>query len=76
VDVHDPCVDPEEALAEYGITLISKLEAAAYDGVILAVAHDSYRDAGAAALRGSGRKGHVFFDLKSVFERDESDLRL
>ena len=38
VDVHDPCVDPEEALAEYGITLISKPEPAAYNGVILAVA--------------------------------------
>ena len=76
VDVHDPWVDPEEALANYGITLISKPEPAAYDGVILAVAHDSYRDAGAVALRGSGRKGHIFFDLKSVFEHDESDLRL
>jgi UDP-N-acetyl-D-galactosamine dehydrogenase len=44
--------------------------------VILAVAHDSYREAGAAALRGYGRPGHVFCDLKSVFARDESDLRL
>jgi UDP-N-acetyl-D-galactosamine dehydrogenase len=76
VDVHDPWVDPEEALAEYGITLISKLEPAAYDGIILAVAHNSYRDAGAATLRGFGRKGHIFFDLKSVFNREESDLRL
>jgi len=44
--------------------------------VILAVAHDSYRDAGATALRGYGGPDHVFCDLKSVFARDESDLRL
>ena len=76
VDVHDPWVDPSEAKQEYGLDLVTTPEPAAYDGVILAVAHDSYRDAGATALRGYGRTGHVFCDLKSVFARDESDLRL
>ncbi|WP_263289557.1 Vi polysaccharide biosynthesis UDP-N-acetylglucosamine C-6 dehydrogenase TviB [Tateyamaria pelophila] len=76
VDVHDPWVDPAEAQREYGIALVTTLEPEAYDGVILAVAHDSYLEAGAAALRGYGRPGHIFCDLKSVFARDESDLRL
>ena len=76
VDVHDPWVDPIEAKHEYGLDLITTLEPAAYGGVILAVAHDSYRDAGATALRGYGVPGHVFCDLKSVFARGESDLRL
>ena len=76
VDVHDPWVDEAEALAEYGIDLISTPEPAAYDGVILAVAHDSYREAGAAALRGYGRPDHIFCDLKSVFAQHESDWRL
>ena len=76
VDVHDPWVDAEDVKQEYGLTLVTTPEPEAYDGVILAVAHDSYREAGAAALRGYGRPGHVFCDLKSVFSRDESDLRL
>ena len=76
VDVHDPWVDAGEAKHEYGLDLVKTPEPAAYDGVILAVAHDSYRDAGATALRGYGGPDHVFFDLKSVFARDESDLRL
>ena len=76
VDVHDPWVDAAEAKQEYGLDLITTPETSAYDGVILAVAHDSYREAGAAALRGYGRPGHVFCDLKSVFGCDESDLRL
>jgi UDP-N-acetyl-D-galactosamine dehydrogenase len=61
---------------EYGLTLVTTPELEAYDGVMLAVALDSYREAGAAALRGFGRPGHVFCDLKSVLGRDESDLRL
>jgi len=42
----------------------------------LAVAHDSYRDAGAIAIRGYGAPKHVFCDLKSIFVPDQSDLRL
>jgi len=76
VDVHDPWVDAAEAKHEYGLDLVTTPEPAAYDGVILAVAHDTYRDAGATALRGYGGRDHVFCDLKSVFARDESDLRL
>jgi UDP-N-acetyl-D-galactosamine dehydrogenase len=76
VDVHDPWVDAEDVKQEYGLALVTTPEPEAYDGVILAVAHESFREAGAAALRGYGRPGHVFCDLKSVFARDESDLRL
>jgi UDP-N-acetyl-D-galactosamine dehydrogenase len=76
VDVHDPWVDAADVQQEYGLALITTPEPEAYDSVILAVAHDSYREAGAAALRGYGRPGHVFCDLKSVFTRDESDFRL
>ena len=76
VDVHDPWVDAADVQQEYGIALVTTPEPEVYDGVVLAVAHDSYREAGAVVLRGYGRPGHVFCDLKSVFGRNESDLRL
>jgi len=76
VDVHDPWVNAEDVQHEYGIALTHKPQNEIYDGVVLAVAHDSYREAGARALRNYGRDGHVFCDLKSVFDRNESDLRL
>jgi len=76
VDVHDPWVDAAEAKQEYGLDLIYDAEPSAYDGILLAVAHDNYRDAGAIALRGYGAPDHVFYDLKSIFARDESDLKL
>ncbi|MCE8519201.1 Vi polysaccharide biosynthesis UDP-N-acetylglucosamine C-6 dehydrogenase TviB [Ruegeria pomeroyi] len=76
VDVHDPWVNAEEAMHEYGIALTERPEAGTYDGVILAVAHDEFREQGLSALRGHTRNTHVFCDLKSVFGVTESDLRL
>lgn len=76
VDIHDPLADPEEAQAEYGLTLTADPASGVYDAVILAVAHEEYRAAGAEALRGYGRAGHVFADLKSIFPKEASDLRL
>ena len=48
VDVHDPWVDAADVQKEYGLALVTTPEPEAYDGVILAVAHDSYREAGAS----------------------------
>ncbi|NBE06495.1 Vi polysaccharide biosynthesis UDP-N-acetylglucosamine C-6 dehydrogenase TviB [Paragemmobacter ruber] len=76
VDVYDPWVDPAEARAEYGLNPVTTPENGAYDGIILAVAHDAFRHEGAARLRAYGRGVHVFCDLKSIFARGESDLRL
>jgi UDP-N-acetyl-D-glucosamine/UDP-N-acetyl-D-galactosamine dehydrogenase len=76
VDVHDPWVDAAEAHEEYGLHLTAEPEAGAYDAIILAVAHNEYRDRGIKALRAFGKPGHVFHDLKSVFEPADSDLRL
>ena len=58
------------------LDLITTPEPSAYDGIILAMAHDNYRDAGAIALCGYGAPDHVFYDLKSIFAPDKSDLRL
>ncbi|XOJ28793.1 Vi polysaccharide biosynthesis UDP-N-acetylglucosamine C-6 dehydrogenase TviB [Paracoccus sp. SJTW-4] len=77
VDVHDPWADATEAKREYGLDLVATTpDAATYDGIILAVAHDEYRTTGTEALRAFGAEHHVFCDLKSVFPPAESDLRL
>ena len=76
VDVHDPWADPDEARAEYGYELVAEPEEGAYDAIVLAVAHEQLRSLGAAAMRRWGRQEHVLFDLKSVFPREDSDLRL
>ena len=76
VDVHDPWVDPREALTEHGLELVDEPQPDAYDGIILAVAHDRFREMEVEAIRAFGRDPHVFFDLKHVFAPQASDLRL
>ena len=76
VDVHDPWVDPEEAQKEYGITLVENPAQNTYGAVILAVAHDVFRNADPKELKAYARPDHIFCDLKSIFDKDHSDLRL
>ncbi|MDU9037532.1 Vi polysaccharide biosynthesis UDP-N-acetylglucosamine C-6 dehydrogenase TviB [Pseudomonas corrugata] len=76
VDVYDPWVVVEEAQHEYGITPISEPEIGAYDGIILAVAHDQFKTMGAVNIRLLGKSVHVLYDLKYLLHTSESDLRL
>ncbi|MDE2563234.1 MAG: Vi polysaccharide biosynthesis UDP-N-acetylglucosamine C-6 dehydrogenase TviB [Sphingomonadales bacterium] len=76
VDVHDPWVSAGDARHEYGLDMIDEPQKGAYDGVILAVPHTRFREAGIETLNAYGRKHHVFCDLKSVFGPEDSDLRL
>ncbi len=76
VDVYDPWVDPEECEREYGIRPIQTLEEGAYDGVILAVAHQQFRDMGIDKIRAIGKDEHVLYDLKYVYDAEDVDVRL
>ncbi len=76
VDVHDPWVTAEEAWHEYAIRAISEAELAAYDGVILAVAHDRFREKGPEWVHNLLSDRAVLYDLKSVFSAELSGLRL
>lgn len=75
-DVYDPWVDVQEAQHEYGITPVEVLENAQYDAVILAVAHQQFKDMGAQQIRVLGKASHVLYDLKYVLDQSESDIRL
>jgi UDP-N-acetyl-D-galactosamine dehydrogenase len=75
VDVHEPWADAEEALREYDVVL-SRPETGAYDGIVLAVAHDQFKQMGAAAIRALGRPHALLYDVKSTFPSGETDLRL
>ncbi|QFT58863.1 UDP-N-acetyl-D-glucosamine 6-dehydrogenase [Sulfitobacter sp. THAF37] len=76
VDVHDPWVDPAEARRAFGIDMVAAPAPDTYDAVVLAVAHAEFASAGAPALRAYGKADQVFYDIKSVFAPDESDLRV
>jgi len=76
VDVYDPWVTAEEAQREYAITPIAKPVSGAYDAIILAVAHQQFKDMGPTSIRDLGKSASILYDLKYVLSTKESDLRL
>jgi UDP-N-acetyl-D-galactosamine dehydrogenase len=76
VDVYDPWVESAEAQRVYGTDLIDAPQNGTYDAVLMAVGHKEFVEMGAAKVRALGKADHVFFDLKAVFDREESDDRL
>lgn len=76
VDVYDPWVDKAEAEREYNVTPISKPAVNNYDGIILAVAHNEFVELGVEKIRAFGKNEHVLYDLKYVFTKEDTDIRL
>jgi UDP-N-acetyl-D-galactosamine dehydrogenase len=78
VDIYDPWIDREEAEHEYGVKPLAAMPepGAGYDAVVLAVAHQQFKDLGAAALRRLGHENCVLFDVKYALPKDAVDGRL
>lgn len=69
--VCDPLSDPKEVLKEYGVKLTPLEEAkkGSFDATLLAVAHREFVDFDLS------NKG-IVFDIKGLFPKDKTDLRL
>ena len=76
LDTYDPWADAAIAYDEYNIDMIVEPEAGVYDGIIIAVAHQQFRDMTAQQIRAMGKSRHVLYDLKNVLPTDASDIRL
>jgi len=76
VDVWDPWVDAAEAKTEYDIDLVSDPEKGAYDVVVIAVAHDQFKELGEVGIRGFGKETSVVYDIKYILPPDAVDDRL
>ena len=76
VDVYDPWVDVAEAQHEYGITPVKAPAVGSYDGIILGVAHQEFKEMGVQAIRALGKPEHVLYDLKYILSAEEADIRL
>ncbi len=75
VAIHDPWANPAEAQQEYGVQLLSEEpEAGGYDAIVVAVAHDQYRQQADIRRWANGRA--VVYDIKGILARDAVDGRL
>ena len=70
VYVHDPVARRAEALSEYEIKLFSWDTLPVADAIIIAVAHDVYKEVGAKRIAGYLKSGGSIGDVKALFERD------
>lgn len=74
ITVYDPWADAAKVRREYGIEVVNTLpEKAAYDAVILAVAHRCFME---KDVRVWVREGGVVYDVKGVLPRETVDDRL
>ncbi|NOX16600.1 MAG: Vi polysaccharide biosynthesis UDP-N-acetylglucosamine C-6 dehydrogenase TviB [Epsilonproteobacteria bacterium] len=65
VDVYDPWADSDEVKKEYGIDLIqnSTLNIQDYNSVVLAVAHDKFKE-----IKNEIEKSSVLYDIKGILD--------
>ena len=76
IDVYDPWVDKDEALNKYNIKLIEHPEKDKYDSIVLAVAHDQFRNFSSKEIMAFGKDKHVIYDIKYLLDINEVDGRL
>lgn len=75
VEIYDPWVDLEEASKEYDVKFVTRLQERSYDAVIIAVAHQQFKDIDSSIPK-LGKDKSVIYDLKYILPSNKSDLRL
>ena len=76
VDVYDPWVNKDDASIEYEIMPIEYPLKQKYDAVILAVAHNEFKDLKRQKIESFCKTNFVLYDVKYLLSEDEVDGRL
>ena len=76
VDIYDPWVDKERAVYEYKIKPIDIPIPNQYDAIVIAVAHDEFKQLSLSQIKSYGKENHVIYDIKYLLKADEVDGRL
>ena len=76
VDCVDPWASPAEAQLKAGVTVLQQPAHADYDAVVLAVAHQQFRQYQPEQIRALGKSEAVVYDVKSVWPREAVTCRL
>tara|TARA_B100000242_G_C43043026_1_gene486710 strand:- start:292 stop:1569 length:1278 start_codon:yes stop_codon:yes gene_type:complete len=76
VDIHDPWIDKDINVDLCGANLKEKIKSNFYDGIILAVAHDKFKEMGIKKVQQYAKVKSVIYDLKYIFPAEFVDIRL
>ena len=61
---------------EYKIKLIEEPMEGKYDAIILAVAHDIFKNLTSEQIKTFGKENYVIYDIKYLLDNEEVDGRL
>jgi UDP-N-acetyl-D-galactosamine dehydrogenase len=78
LDLYDPWADRDEIKEIFNIYPHSESELIhnTYEGVIIAVAHEKFKKMGIKAISNLCKKNYVIYDLKYLFNKNQTSLRL
>ena len=76
VEVYDPWASPKETQDLYGFKLIEYPTIDQYEGILISVSHDQFIKMGVDEIRSFGKNDHILYDLKNIFQVEDSDIRL
>ena len=76
IDLYDPWAEKEEIFKTYKIYPQIELRQNTYDGIVISVAHEEFKKIGINTILNLCNKNHVIYDLKYLFSKDQTDLRL
>ncbi len=76
VDIHDPWVDASDVKNDHGVDVSNAISDKLYDAIIIAVAHDDFRNMEIEDFQKLTKENNVIFDVKSILSYKDSDGRL
>lgn len=76
VDVYDPYCSAETVENDYDISMTNYPKQGFYDALVIAVSHDHFKKLGPDVTKSFTKENHVFYDLKYVYHKSVSDIRL
>lgn len=76
IDAYDPWANTHEVKQEYNISPIDAVQQQSYDAIILAVAHKKFIDMGIDEIKKFGKENHVIYDIKHIFPKESTNIRL
>ena len=76
VDACDPWVEKDVKQENLDLINIQDIKENYYDAIVLAVAHNQFKELGPNRLRSFGKSTNVIYDIKYILKAEESDGRL
>ena len=76
LDFHDPWANRDEIKEIFKTYPHSELSQNTYDGIVIAVAHEKFKKMGIKAISNLCKKNHIIYDLKYLFSKNQTSLRL